>query len=126
MQGDAPLLFSRSAVDSIPLYWVSRGWDTRSTAFTVNIPTQGWRVAQTGDERSFSLTVPVSDPGTQNFVGLIFGNYESVHPVGIYLYTGIHMVSHGCSASFICQEIKENIKGSFLAVPGGHLEYFVS
>ena len=59
-RGDSPTLFEKRMssfkVPCIGLVKVERlgQW--------LNVPTQGRRVAQTGDERPFSLTVPGSDP----------------------------------------------------------------
>ena len=57
---EIPLLFSRSAVGSkvprIGLVEVGR------LGQLLNVPTQGRSVAQTGDERPFSLIAPGPDP----------------------------------------------------------------
>ena len=53
-------IFSISVVGSLKsLYWVSRGWGTKSTAY---VPTQGQRAAKTRDERPLSLVALGSDP----------------------------------------------------------------
>ena len=57
--GDSPTLYEKcceSPVPCIGLVVVGR------LGQQLNVPTQGWRVAQTGDERPFSLTAPGSDP----------------------------------------------------------------